>query len=70
MKPEEAKKLFNKIKNNWGISTVGIPIAHKCKGIVKGDLFHPCHWMGKLKTGYRRPTFKEFLKLYEISLDR
>jgi hypothetical protein len=70
MKLKQAKNLFSKIKNKWGVCSVGYPIALKGKGIIKNELFYPCHWMPDLKGGFKRPTFEQFLKLYDIKISK
>lgn len=71
MDKNEAREQYNKLKNKWGISKIGYPIAVRGPGVIKNNLFYPCYWTGlKLNNDYKRLTFKDFIKLYNIKIKK
>jgi hypothetical protein len=75
----EAKALYKKLKNIWGVKTKTVE-AKKTVGKYKPG-FHPqaktiscgaktAVLMGELKPGYKRPSFKEYLQIYNIRLNK
>lgn len=62
---KESIIIYKKLKNKWGISIEGQTLKpENAQGIIKENLFYPCHWMVDLKNGYKRLTYEEFIQLY------
>lgn len=79
MQASKAKKLYNKLKNFWGILWHGHTWEHGYKGeryvkkltssVVEPCMYYRASWMPVLKDGWKRPTFEDFISMYDIVLE-
>lgn len=62
----KAMELYSKLKNKWGLQIVYDYEGYSIRSIIKGNFIYSCFWMPELKQGFERPTFDDFLDMYNI----
>jgi len=59
MNPERSQKVYELLKNFWGVTK---RVSLFKKDNIVGE------WMPELKEGFYRPTFLEFIQIYNINI--
>ena len=69
MKVAKAQSLYQKLKNFWGVSRYGYTWPMGVRSAKRGDNYYACIWQPELeKRDFFRPTFTDFLSMYQIKL--